>query len=111
MSAAIGNHLKQAAARVRIFEVFFQMRGELVYFFRQKRNLDLRRAGVLVVYGRFFNRGRLFPLGKHGVYGSTTQQFAQDPRACSNSIVVKLCDPPSLSLPAGRQGFGQASTW
>jgi len=46
VSAAVGNHLEEAAARVLVFEMFLQMYSELVYLFRQERNLHLRRAGI-----------------------------------------------------------------
>ncbi len=65
MGAAVGDHLEEAAAAVRILKVLLKVRGELVDLLGQQRNLDLRRTGILVVDGHFFNSLGLFLLRQH----------------------------------------------
>lgn len=42
MSAAVGDHLQKAAARVLVFQMFLQMRRKFFNALAQNGNLDLR---------------------------------------------------------------------
>lgn len=41
MIAAIGDHLKQTAARMKILRILLEMLRKLVYLFREKRDLNI----------------------------------------------------------------------
>ena len=48
-TAALANHLQEAAARVMILRVLLQVRGKFFDLLRKERDLDLGRAGVCFV--------------------------------------------------------------
>ena len=77
MRAAVGHHLKESAAAVLVLQMLLEVACQIVDLLGEERNLDLRRAGVLVVYGHFFDRFGLFLLGQHEQYSITTPDFAQ----------------------------------
>ena len=63
MRLAVGDHAEKAAAGMVILLVLLQVISELIDALRQKRDLNLRRAGVLVVYVRFLDNSGLLSCG------------------------------------------------
>lgn len=65
MRAALPNHREQSAARVVVFFVLFQMRGEFLNALGEDGNLHFRRAAVRLVYLSHLDDFLLFSLGEH----------------------------------------------
>ena len=66
MRTAVGDHLEESPAGMKILRVLLEVLRELVNLPRQERNLNIRRAGVRVVPGGAFHNRHLFLSRKHG---------------------------------------------
>src|SRR5262249_49863402 len=80
-AAALADHLEQAAARVVIFVVGLEVLGEMRDALRQESDLDLGRAGVLVVLP-VLRDGLLLANGRNG-HGSSLVASARVTGMCA----------------------------
>lgn len=67
MSMTIGNHLEEAAPRMHVLSVFLEVGRKLINPLREKRYLNLGRAGILAVDPVFFDNILFFLCGKHDI--------------------------------------------
>jgi hypothetical protein len=67
LPATLGNQLQQTTARVVILFVDLEMLGQLTDSNRKQSDLNLRRTGVLLVRGVFFDYFSFFSWMKHGL--------------------------------------------